>query len=99
MKCSSCSINDGQLKLEEAVLTKAMLENTKCFLLDCGAEIYVWVGRVTQMEDRKSATKAVEVNSCTVFLSSAPTPHPTHTMLSFIVGNTFMVVSFSGIPY
>jgi len=63
MKCSSCSINDGQLKLEEAVLTKAMLENTKCFLLDCGAEIYVWVGRVTQMEDRKSATKAVEVNS------------------------------------
>ena len=58
-----CSINDGQLKLEEAALTKAMLENTKCFLLDCGAEIYVWVGRVTQMEDRKSATKAVEVNS------------------------------------
>jgi len=57
------SINDGQLKLEEAALTKAMLENTKCFLLDCGAEIYVWVGRVTQMEDRKSATKAVEVNS------------------------------------
>ncbi|RLN23328.1 hypothetical protein C2845_PM07G34920 [Panicum miliaceum] len=54
------SINDGQLKLEEAALTKAMLENTKCFLLDCGAEIYVWVGRVTQMEDRKSATKAVE---------------------------------------
>ena len=63
MKCSSCSINDGQLKLEEAALTKAMLENTKCFLLDCGAEIYVWVGRVTQMEDRKSATKASEVNS------------------------------------
>ncbi|XP_039849026.1 villin-2-like [Panicum virgatum] len=54
------SINDGQMKLEEAALTKAMLENTKCFLLDCGAEIYVWVGRVTQMEDRKSATKAVE---------------------------------------
>jgi len=51
------------MKLEEAALTKAMLENTKCFLLDCGAEIYVWVGRVTQMEDRKSATKAVEVNS------------------------------------
>ncbi|GJN16727.1 hypothetical protein PR202_gb03747 [Eleusine coracana subsp. coracana] len=54
------SINDGQLKLEDTPLTKAVLENTKCFLLDCGAEIYVWVGRVTQMEDRKSATKAVE---------------------------------------
>jgi hypothetical protein len=62
MKCS-CSINDDQLKLEDTALTKAVLENTKCFLLDCGAEIYVWVGRVTQMEDRKTATKAVEVNS------------------------------------
>ncbi|OEL31017.1 Villin-2, partial [Dichanthelium oligosanthes] len=60
IKCSPCSINDGQLKLEETALTKAVLENTKCFLLDCGAEIYVWVGRVTQIEDRKSATKAVE---------------------------------------
>jgi hypothetical protein len=70
MKCSPCSINDGQLKLEETALTKSVLENTKCFLLDCGAEIYVWVGRVTQMEDRKSATKAVEVNSQTIFLFS-----------------------------
>ena len=63
MKCSSWNINDDQLKLEETALTKSMFESTKCFLLDCGAEIYVWVGRVTQMEDRKSATKAVDVNS------------------------------------
>jgi len=54
------SINDGQLKFEDIPLTKAVLENTKCFLLDCGAEMFVWVGRVTQLEDRKAATKAVE---------------------------------------
>lgn len=56
------SINTGQLKLEDIVLTKSILENTKCFLLDCGAELFVWVGRVTQVEDRKAACAAVEVN-------------------------------------
>ncbi|XP_020188812.1 villin-2 [Aegilops tauschii subsp. strangulata] len=54
------SINDGELKFEDIPLTKAVLENTRCFLLDCGAEMFVWVGRVTQLEDRKAATKAVE---------------------------------------
>ncbi|KAG2551786.1 hypothetical protein PVAP13_9KG451600 [Panicum virgatum] len=54
------SINNGQLKLEDIVLTKSILENTKCFLLDCGAELFVWVGRVTQVEDRKTASAAVE---------------------------------------
>ncbi|CAL9047259.1 unnamed protein product [Musa banksii] len=54
------SINDGQLKLEENTLSKAMLENYKCYLLDCGAEIFIWVGRVTQIEERKAASKAAE---------------------------------------
>ncbi|KAM3335891.1 hypothetical protein ACQJBY_030057 [Aegilops geniculata] len=54
------SINDGELKFEDIPLTKTVLENTRCFLLDCGAEMFVWVGRVTQLEDRKAATKAVE---------------------------------------
>ncbi|KAE8796991.1 villin-3-like [Hordeum vulgare] len=54
------SINGGELKFEDIPLTKAVLENTRCFLLDCGAEMFVWVGRVTQLEDRKAATKAVE---------------------------------------
>ncbi|KAL6649954.1 hypothetical protein ACP70R_014178 [Stipagrostis hirtigluma subsp. patula] len=54
------SISNGQLKLEDSVLTKSVLENTKCFLLDCGAELFVWVGRVTQVEDRKTASAAVE---------------------------------------
>uniref|UniRef100_A0A0A9CHT3 HP domain-containing protein n=1 Tax=Arundo donax TaxID=35708 RepID=A0A0A9CHT3_ARUDO len=54
------SINNGQLKLEDTVLTKSILENTKCFLLDCGAELFVWVGRVTQVEDRKTASATVE---------------------------------------
>uniref|UniRef100_A0ACD5WVP1 Uncharacterized protein n=1 Tax=Avena sativa TaxID=4498 RepID=A0ACD5WVP1_AVESA len=54
------SINNGKLNLEDIVLTKSILENTKCFLLDCGSELFVWVGRVTQVDDRKAASAAVE---------------------------------------
>lgn len=54
------SIEDGQLKLEEGPLAKAMLENNKCYLLDCGAEIFIWVGRITQVDERKSACKVAE---------------------------------------
>ncbi|URE45117.1 Villin headpiece domain [Musa troglodytarum] len=54
------SIVDGQLKLEEGTLSKAMLENNKCYLLDCGAEIFIWVGRVTQVDERKAASKVAE---------------------------------------
>ncbi|CAL9044118.1 unnamed protein product [Musa banksii] len=53
-------INDGQLKLEENNLSKAMLENNKCYLLDCGAEVFIWVGRVTHVEERKASSKAAE---------------------------------------
>ncbi|URE28302.1 Villin headpiece domain [Musa troglodytarum] len=67
------SINDGQLKLEENTLSKASLENNKCYLLDCGAEIFIWVGRVTQIEERKAASKAAED-----FIISQKRPKTTH---------------------
>ncbi|KAL8140819.1 hypothetical protein V2J09_006840 [Rumex salicifolius] len=37
-----------------------MLENNKCYLLDCGDEIYLWFGRATQVDERKSACHAAE---------------------------------------
>ncbi|CAA6668975.1 unnamed protein product [Spirodela intermedia] len=55
------SINDDQLKLEDAPLCKETLENNKCYLLDCGAELFLWVGRVTSVEDRKAASQVTEV--------------------------------------
>ncbi|PIA48479.1 hypothetical protein AQUCO_01400812v1 [Aquilegia coerulea] len=54
------SISDGQVTLVEGALSKAMLENNKFYLLDCGAEVFVWIGRVTQLEDRKAAIQAAE---------------------------------------
>ncbi|PKA55391.1 Villin-2 [Apostasia shenzhenica] len=66
-------INDGMLKLVEGILSKAMLENDKCYLLDCQAEIYVWVGRVTQLEERKAAYRAAEE-----LINSENRPKTTH---------------------
>ncbi|RWR94773.1 villin-2 [Cinnamomum micranthum f. kanehirae] len=55
------SITDGQVEiLAEEALSKAMLENNKCYLLDCGAEVFLWVGRATQVEDRKASSQAAE---------------------------------------
>lgn len=47
----------------EGELSKSLLENNKCYLLDCGAEVFIWVGRVTQVEERKAACQAAEVMS------------------------------------
>ncbi|XP_043690540.1 villin-2-like isoform X2 [Telopea speciosissima] len=54
------SITDGELKMVEGDLSKSMLENNKCYILDCGAEVFIWVGRVTQVEERKAASQAAE---------------------------------------
>ncbi|GMP86846.1 hypothetical protein CsSME_00039475 [Camellia sinensis var. sinensis] len=66
------SITDGKLESVDGELSKSMLENNKCYLMDCGAEIFVWVGRVTQVEDRKAASQAADE-----FLSSQNRPKST----------------------
>lgn len=65
-----CSIVDGEVKPVEGELSKSLLENYKCYLLDCGAEVFVWVGRVTQVEERKAACQAAEVNAIAKIISS-----------------------------
>ncbi|KAG5609353.1 hypothetical protein H5410_020634 [Solanum commersonii] len=54
------SITDGQASPVEGELSKSSLENNKCYLLDCGAEVFVWIGRVTQLEERKAAIQTAE---------------------------------------
>ncbi|XP_075641068.1 protein STRUBBELIG-RECEPTOR FAMILY 1-like [Castanea sativa] len=54
-------ITDGQVKIVENELSKSLLENNKCYLLDCGAEVFVWIGRVTQVEERKAAIQVAEI--------------------------------------
>ncbi|MED6184361.1 Villin-2 [Stylosanthes scabra] len=54
------SIVDGEAKAVDGELSKSLLENNKCYLLDCGAEVFVWVGRVTQVDERKAACQTAE---------------------------------------
>ncbi|GER25867.1 villin 2 [Striga asiatica] len=54
------SIIDGQVSTVDGELSKSLLENNKCYLLDCGSEVFVWLGRVTQVEERKSVIRAAE---------------------------------------
>ncbi|KAL8125476.1 villin-3-like isoform X1 [Apium graveolens] len=54
------SIVGGQVNVVAGELSKSFLENKKCFLLDCGAEVFVWIGRLTKVEDRKAAIKSAE---------------------------------------
>ncbi|XP_054792642.1 villin-1 isoform X2 [Prosopis cineraria] len=41
-------------------LSKEMLETDKCYMLDCGTEIYVWMGRQTLLTERKTSISAAE---------------------------------------
>ncbi|KAG0468437.1 hypothetical protein HPP92_017765 [Vanilla planifolia] len=41
-------------------LTRELLESNKCYLLDCGIEIFIWIGKSTDLEDRKSACAVAE---------------------------------------
>ncbi|KAF5938277.1 hypothetical protein HYC85_025783 [Camellia sinensis] len=66
------SIIDGQVNPVDGELSKSLLENNRCYLLDCGAEVFLWVGRVTQVEDRKAASQATEE-----FVSSQSRPKST----------------------
>ncbi|GER30380.1 villin-like 1 [Striga asiatica] len=52
-KCEVAIVDDG-------ALSKSILGNKKCYLLDCGSEVFGWVGRVTQVEKRKSVIRATE---------------------------------------
>jgi gelsolin len=56
------SINQGKLEqINFESLARELLEPNKCYLLDCGGEMYVWMGRNTSLQERKGASKAAEV--------------------------------------
>lgn len=68
------TVAEGKLNPNDASsLSKSMLESNKCYILDCGAEVYVWVGRISSLEERKAASTAAEE-----FLVSQKRPKSTH---------------------
>ncbi|GMH23741.1 hypothetical protein Nepgr_025584 [Nepenthes gracilis] len=54
-------VEKGQAEVIEAdSLMKDFLDTNKCYILDCGAEVFVWMGRNTSLDERKSANGAAE---------------------------------------
>ncbi|KAL6652084.1 hypothetical protein ACP70R_011009 [Stipagrostis hirtigluma subsp. patula] len=53
--------NQGKMdQISFESLAHELLQSNKCYLLDCGAEVYVWMGRSTSLPERKAASKAAE---------------------------------------
>lgn len=56
------SVEKGQaVTVESDSLKRELLDTNKCYLLDCGLEVFVWMGRSTSLDERKSASAAAEV--------------------------------------
>ncbi|XP_062191990.1 villin-5-like [Phragmites australis] len=53
--------NQGKLEpINYESLAHELLETNKCYFLDCGTELYVWMGRTTSLQERKGASEAAE---------------------------------------
>ncbi|XP_050216525.1 villin-4 [Mercurialis annua] len=56
----SC-VDKGKAEPVEAdSLTRELLNTNKCYILDCGLEVFVWMGRNTSLDDRKTASGCTE---------------------------------------
>ncbi|WJX24014.1 Villin-4 [Trifolium repens] len=50
-------VEKGQAEPVEAdSLKREFLDTNKCYILDCGLEMFVWMGRNTSLDERKSAS-------------------------------------------
>ncbi|KAG8484987.1 hypothetical protein CXB51_021234 [Gossypium anomalum] len=55
------SVEKGQAKpVDGDSLTRELLDTNKCYILDCGLEVFVWMGRNTSLDERKTASGAAE---------------------------------------
>lgn len=52
------------------ILSKEMLSREKCYMLDCDAEVYVWMGRCTSITERKTSIAATEVRYPSILSAS-----------------------------
>lgn len=50
----------GQLQEITGELSKSSLHNDKCYLLYCGTDLFIWVGRTTPLPDKKGVMQSAE---------------------------------------
>ncbi|XP_042492503.1 villin-1 isoform X2 [Macadamia integrifolia] len=49
-----------QIGTDSDSLKKEMLDADKCYMLDCGTELFVWMGRSTSISERKKSISSIE---------------------------------------
>ncbi|KAJ4977951.1 hypothetical protein NE237_008731 [Protea cynaroides] len=49
-----------QIGTDSESLKKEMLDAARCYMLDCGTEIFVWMGRSTSITERKKSISSIE---------------------------------------
>ncbi|CAH9070492.1 unnamed protein product [Cuscuta epithymum] len=49
-----------RVPVEAASLAKELLDTNRCYILDTGSEVFVWMGRNTSLDERKSASGATD---------------------------------------
>ncbi|KAK6127080.1 hypothetical protein DH2020_039182 [Rehmannia glutinosa] len=55
------SVEKGEaIPIEVASWTRELLDTHKCYILDCGMQVFVWTGRNTSLNQRKAANSAVD---------------------------------------
>ncbi|CAA2983914.1 villin-4-like [Olea europaea subsp. europaea] len=54
-------VEKGQVETIEAEsLTRELLDTNRCYVLDCGTKVFVWMGRNTSLEERRAASVSVD---------------------------------------
>ncbi|KAG6413127.1 hypothetical protein SASPL_125828 [Salvia splendens] len=54
-------VDKGERTIMEAdTWTRDLLDTYYCYILDCGSEVFVWMGRNTSLDQRKAASSAVD---------------------------------------
>lgn len=56
-------VQKGQAEpVEIESLTRELLDTNGCYIVDCGIEVFVWMGRNTSLDERKTASGAADVS-------------------------------------
>ncbi|XP_038879573.1 villin-4-like isoform X1 [Benincasa hispida] len=55
-----CVEKGNREPVEADSITRELLETNKCYILDCGTEVFIWMGRHTSLDGRKNASRAAE---------------------------------------
>ncbi|XP_042055271.1 villin-4-like [Salvia splendens] len=55
----SCIEKGEAVPVEANSLARELLNSNKCYILDCGMEVFVWVGKNTSLKERKTLSSTV----------------------------------------